>query len=85
MSIQKLGRGAVLLCFASLLSGCSLLNFWEDSETEAPVEQRSNACQLNPSSCMYEGSYEPGEDKYAIEEARRLNKAALERLRRSGL
>lgn len=40
-------------------------------------------CQWNRSSCMYEGAYEPGEGSYAEEEARRLNRAASERLRRN--
>ncbi len=33
---------------------------------------------------MYEGRYESGERDYAEEEARRLNRAALQRLRRGG-
>ncbi len=32
---------------------------------------------------MYEGSYEPGEEEFAEEEAARLNKAAQKKLRRS--
>lgn len=41
-----------------------------------------NECTWNPDSCRYEGSYEPDEEVYAEQEARRLNRAALERLRR---
>jgi len=32
---------------------------------------------------MHEGSYDPGEEDYAEEEAKRLNKQSSDRLRRS--
>jgi hypothetical protein len=32
---------------------------------------------------MYEGSYEPGEEDYAEDEAKRLNKDSSDRLRRA--
>lgn len=32
---------------------------------------------------MYDGKYEPGEEDYAEVEAKRLNKASTDRLRRS--
>lgn len=34
---------------------------------------------------MYEGSYEPGEEKYAEEEAKRLNRQQLERLKQQSM
>lgn len=37
----------------------------------------------NRNSCMYDGKYEPGEEDYAEAEAKRLNKASTDRLRRS--
>ncbi len=80
MSIQRFGRYGMALCLVGLVSGCSMLGF---GETEQEIEE--NRCKLNPKSCMYEGSYEPGERQYAEEEARRLNKAASERLRRNRL
>lgn len=39
-------------------------------------------CKVNPSSCMYEGSYEPGEDKYAEQRAKELNQESLRKLKR---
>ncbi|HLU16403.1 MAG TPA: hypothetical protein VKZ71_11270, partial [Burkholderiaceae bacterium] len=41
-----------------------------------------NSCRWNPKSCIHEGSYESGERQYAEEEARRLNQAVLQRMRR---
>lgn len=67
MSIQTLGRYGVVLFLAELTSGCSL----------------TNECRWNRSSCMYDGKYEPGEEDYAESEAKRLNKASTDRLRRS--
>lgn len=81
MSIQKAVRCGAVLLFVSFLSGCSLLDFGK-SEDE-PVEVPYNACQHDPKSCMYEGSYEVGERDFAIQEAKRLNKASMERLMRS--
>ncbi len=42
----------------------------------------TNKCRWNRSSCMYEGAYDPGERDYAEEEAARLNRAELKRMRR---
>lgn len=53
--------------FAALASGCSL----------------TSECRWNRSSCMYDRKYEPGEEDYAEYEAKRLNKASTDRLRRS--
>src|SRR5690606_24416143 len=44
---------------------------------EAPPEragERGNECRVNPSTCMYEGKYEPDERDYAEAEAARLNR-----------
>jgi len=43
----------------------------------------ANECRWDRSRCMYEGKYDPGERDYAEEEAARLNKAELRRVRRS--
>ncbi|KAG1453815.1 hypothetical protein G6F57_015641 [Rhizopus arrhizus] len=67
MSIQRLGRSSILLFLAALNSGCSL----------------GGECGWNRSSCMYEGKYEEGEEDYAEDEAKRLNKNSSDRLRRS--
>ncbi|MDH0094460.1 hypothetical protein N7373_23685 [Achromobacter mucicolens] len=68
MSIQTLGRCSVLLFLAALSSGCSSV---------------VGECGLLRSSCMYEGQYESGEEGYAEDEAKRLNKQSTDRLRRS--
>lgn len=67
MSIQTLGRCGVVLFLVALTSGCSL----------------GGECRWYRSSCMYDGKYEPGEEDYAEVEAKRLNKASTDRLRRS--
>ncbi|MEO6959664.1 MAG: hypothetical protein ABI081_06720 [Burkholderiaceae bacterium] len=75
MSIQTLGRRSVTLFLVALVSGCSLVGP-KDSD-------RSNECKWNRSSCIYEGAYEPGEQGYAEQEAKRLNQAESEKMRRS--
>lgn len=82
MSVQICVRCTVALFFAMMVSGCSLLGFGGD-DTDRPGGV--NECQINRSSCMYEGPYEPDERGYAEEEAKRLNEAAFQRLRRSGV
>lgn len=70
-----------------MISGCSLLpsnstsNYRYTSSTKRPI----NECTFNVKSCGYEGSYEPGERQFALEEARRLNMASLEKLRRNAI
>jgi hypothetical protein len=67
MPIQTLGRCGVVFFLVALTSGCSL----------------GGECRWYRSSCMYDGKYEPGEEDYAESEAKRLNKASTDRLRRS--
>ncbi|MFH7109502.1 hypothetical protein ACFWXM_16705 [Achromobacter xylosoxidans] len=67
MSYRFHRRCGVVLFLAALTSGCSL----------------TNECRWNRNSCMYDGKYEPGEEDYAEAEAKRLNKASTDRLRRS--
>ncbi|KCB21986.1 hypothetical protein L541_2572 [Bordetella hinzii CA90 BAL1384] len=45
--------------------------------------QASSECRWNRSKCLYDGKYEAGERDYAEQEARRLNLAEAERLRRA--
>lgn len=75
MSIQMLSRCGLSVFVVALISGCTVTGT-EDSDP-------GNKCKWNRSSCMHEGSYEPGERAYAEQEAKRLNQAALKRLRRS--
>ncbi|TEA75658.1 hypothetical protein ERD78_09440 [Allopusillimonas soli] len=79
MSIQTLSRWGAVLFAAAFVSGCSLIGLGDSDGDDG----RANACKRDRSSCMYEGRYEPGERGYAEEEAKRLNKAASARLRRS--
>ncbi len=76
--MRLFSRCSLALLLATLISGCSVVGLDE------PRAGLFNECTWNRSNCMYEGKYEPGEREYAEEEARRLNQAALERLRRSG-
>lgn len=66
MTVQTMVRCALALLVVGVASGCS-------------SSGRSFECRWNPSSCMYEGAYEPDEERYAEEEARRLNRASNRR------
>ena len=68
MSVLTLGRVGLLLLFIATVSGCS--------------SGGSLQCRVSPGSCMHEGSYEPGEDEYAEEEAKDLNREAANKVRR---
>lgn len=74
MLIQTLVRSAAALSLIALGSGCSMIGLGDS---------RSSECQWYRSSCMHEGSYDPGEEDYAEAEAKRLNKQSSDRLRRS--
>lgn len=82
-----LGRGGLLLLLAALMSGCSSsspLNVWSAPAASGPAASRvSLECRVSRSSCMYDGKYEAGERDYAEDEAKRLNRAEMERLRRA--
>lgn len=83
MTTKQRIYGAGALCMAVLLSGCSILSSDKSTDPGPSASARESECRHNRSKCMYEGSYEPGERNYAEQEAKRLNKAALERFRRS--
>lgn len=71
MIISSLNRCAALLLLA-LIAGCGV----------GAADRGRDECRWNRSSCMHEGAYEPGEREFAEDEASRLNKEALKRLRR---
>ena len=75
MSIKLLSRCCFSLLIVAFVSGCATSGVGQPAFL--------NKCKWSPSSCMYEGSYEPGEREYAEQEAQRLNRAAYEKLRRS--
>ncbi|MFT0532940.1 hypothetical protein ACMHYJ_08895 [Castellaniella hirudinis] len=63
---------AVLGGLPLMLSACS----WGGAADPAAP------CRADPTRCLFEGAYEPGERGYAEAEAQRLNRAEAERLRR---
>lgn len=83
MPISTLRRYGAPLFVAVLLAGCAS----SDSDTYsggtgAGVARASAECQNNPDRCIYKGRYEKGERAYAEAEAKRLNQAQIDRLRR---
>jgi hypothetical protein len=90
MSIHTLSRCGITLFLVALVSGCSLFGGDGSSDGIGSSNGSSSApsgggdCGWNRRGCIYEGAYEPGERGYAELEAKRLNQAQLERLRRSG-
>lgn len=74
---------------AALVSGCSSIlpgasgSGSGASSSAASERVVSDNCKFLRSRCIYEGSYDAGERNYAEQEAKRLNKAELERLRRA--
>ncbi|HEY9318681.1 hypothetical protein J2732_001932 [Achromobacter deleyi] len=89
MSIQSLSRYAAALVLAALASGCSSIlpgsSGSGSGEASSAASERvvSDNCKFIRSRCIYEGSYDAGERNYAEQEAKRLNKAELDRLRRA--
>ncbi len=80
-----LGRIFLAACALALVSGCmsspgTTTSRYGNTVVYSP--QRSSECVANASSCMYNGQYEPGERYYAEQEAKRLNHAEVERLKR---
>lgn len=84
MSIHSLRRVGAMLFMAALVAGCSSTRNPESaaSDGDARVVTTSLECRVNRSSCIHEGRYESGERQYAEDEARRLNRASVDRLRR---
>ena len=84
MSIQLFRRSSAVLGLAVLVAGCSSTKNPESAalEGDARVVTTSLECRVNRSACIYEGRYESGERQYAEDEARRLNQASINRLRR---
>jgi len=90
MSIRMLSRHVPTLLLIALLSGCSGSSIlpWSDSSSSSGSAGSASSrvsleCRLSRSSCLYDGKYESGERQYAEDEAKRLNRAELERLRRA--
>jgi hypothetical protein len=79
MSTRILSRLGAVLVLAVLASGCASDSPSGSSSLSATLSKP--LCAISPSSCLYKGSYEPGEAAYAEQEARRLNQAQLAKLR----
>lgn len=82
ISIQIFRRFAMSLFLAVAVVGCSSSGPAERSGVSSASPIRNDDCRWNRGSCMHEGSYDAGERDYAEQEARRLNQAAIQRLRR---
>lgn len=82
MSMQLLGRSAVVILVGALASGCSSDGAPTSSSAGRALTVYDDTCKGNRRACIYEGSYEPGERDYAEEEAKRLNRAQAARIRR---
>ncbi|QVQ27043.1 hypothetical protein [Achromobacter deleyi] len=85
MSTQTLSRCAAALLLIALAAGCSSSKPQASGKTgsTSASASKSNECKSNRGKCLYQGPYESGERDYAEQEAKRLNLAELERLRRS--
>jgi len=83
--MKTLLRVGASLFFVMLVSGCSSIGSVIGFTTGSSEPEPSRECQWNPSGCIYKGRYEAGERDYAEQEARRLNRAAVERLRRNSI
>lgn len=89
MNILSFSRFGIALFLSALISGCTFTgpgSTKTGAKATASGNQasgRSSECRWNRSSCMHEGSYEPGERAYAEQEAKDLNRAALAKFRRS--
>lgn len=77
MSTHLLKRFIPIFFCLVFISGCA--------GTSHHRKMSHNECKWNPSSCMYEGSYEPDEREYAEQQAKDLNKEASRKLRRRSI
>ncbi|MEN4918162.1 hypothetical protein ABE485_05780 [Achromobacter spanius] len=85
MSILTISRCGAALILVALAAGCSSSKpspSAKSSMSNATPARASSECKSNRSKCLHEGSYDVGERAYAEDEAKRLNLAESERLRR---
>ncbi|CAM3704053.1 Lipoprotein [Bordetella flabilis] len=89
--MRMLSLRAAAACLIALVSACSstkptasggTLTVPGASSRGSASAGVADQCKSNRKKCLYEGSYESGERDYAEQEAKRLNLAELERLRR---
>ncbi|WP_409517481.1 hypothetical protein [Achromobacter sp.] len=80
-----ISRCGAALFFVALVAGCSSSKptpAEKASMMETTPARASNECKANRKKCLHEGSYDVGERDYAEDEAKRLNLAESQRLRR---
>lgn len=79
MPMHALTRYGFMLFLLTSVVGCGTSKDAAKLDASTPI---ANECSPR-SSCIFKGSYESGERKFAEEEARRLNKAQTLRLTKS--
>ncbi|ETF00399.1 hypothetical protein W822_21800 [Advenella kashmirensis W13003] len=79
MPMRALTRYGFVLFLLTSAVGCGTSREEATSTASAPITKECS----KRSSCIFKGSYESGERKFAEEEARRLNKAQTLRLTKS--
>lgn len=77
MDIRILLRQAAVLALVLFISGCV-----GPTPRHYRAASPTNECYRNQAACSYDGAYEPGEREYAEQEAKRLNQAQVQKLRR---
>ncbi|MEN5159364.1 hypothetical protein [Achromobacter spanius] len=85
MSILTISRCGAALFFVALVGGCSSSKPTTQEKagmSNATPARASNECKANRKQCLHEGAYDVGERAYAEDEAKRLNLAESQRLRR---
>lgn len=86
MSIQTFSRCGVAIFAAALIAGCA--SSGSKTPEQGATKSYSSTARAegecaSRGKCIYKGAYESGERNYAESEAKRLNIAELERLRRA--
>ena len=85
MSILTISRCGAALFFVALVAGCSSTKPTPEEKASATTTtpaRASNECKSNRKQCLHEGSSDVVERAYAADEAKRLNLAESQRLRR---
>lgn len=76
--MKALFQAVGLVLLTVLITGCA-------HSPQSGKQTERYQCKIDPRSCMYEGSYEPNEDKYAEQRAKELNRASANKIKRRSL
>ena len=71
MDAMRVMRYVLIALVSGVLLGCASAD-----------SSLTNECRWDPQRCMHEGAYEEGEEAYAEQQAKELNKAASRKVRR---